>query len=145
MQIQCDLITWVKSLRNKGLRACRVWESKKKNVKISRLFRISDPLLWGQIRLRQNETISFTVTCVTFDHTKIDDDLSTVVEKDVCKVTQDSPKKANSSVNWYFSRQIYPIKMGLLLKNNCIKQNLVCSLLFKYLIVFGTSICEKAN
>ena len=54
-------------------------------------------MLWGQIRLRQNETISFTVTCVTFGHTKIDEDLSTLVEKDVYEVTQGRPKKGNST------------------------------------------------
>ena len=80
--------------------------------------------------------MNLTVTCVTFDHTKIDDDLSTLIEKNVCEVKQGSPKKGNSSENWYYSRQIYPLKMGLLLKSNCIKQNLVCSFFFKYLIVF---------
>ena len=80
--------------------------------------------------------MNLTVTCVTFDHIKIDDDLSTLIEKNVCEVKQGSPKKGNSSENWYYSRQIYPLKMGLLLKSNCIKQNLVCSFFFKYLIVF---------
>ena len=41
-----------------------------------KLFRVSEPLIWGQIELRRNECPNYILRRVTYDYTKHGDDPS---------------------------------------------------------------------
>ena len=49
-------------------------------------FRVSNTLIWSQIRLRWNKTPSYIPTLVSYDHTKFGDYPSNLTEADTCGV-----------------------------------------------------------
>ena len=65
-------------------------EASRNNKKIN--FLVSDSSIWSRLGLKQNKRISYIPTCMTYAHTKSDDDPSTLAADD-CKFDKISPKK----------------------------------------------------